>query len=138
MVWVERKSYLVAGAALALLLAGLLVGRLANTASSTVGISTTPGAVVRTAAASHQETPGQISEAPEMTLSIKFRAVSLNKATGRPEADKLVAYAVLDEIRHSPAFDPEKTQIAAGLSANEEPGTYTWSIVAGLKPSMKN
>lgn len=135
MVRVERKSYFVAGAFLALLLTGLMVARVthrASTADSAPTLAAKPEAI-----SPSREVSSGAPAIPEMALTIKFRAVSLNKATGRPEADVLVAYSVLDEIRKSPAFDAEKTQVTVGLSANEDPGTVSWSIVAGLEPSMR-
>jgi type IV pilus assembly protein PilM len=73
------------------------------------------------------------------TITIKFRAVSLTKPTGRPEANKETAYSVLDEIRNSPVFDPDpqETKVSEDPSGDEEPGTFTWSIVARLKHPIK-
>ena len=73
------------------------------------------------------------------TITIKFRAVSLTKQTGKPEANKETAYTVLDEIRNSPVFDPDpqETKVSEDPSGDEEPGTFTWSIVARLKHPIK-
>jgi hypothetical protein len=73
------------------------------------------------------------------SITIKFRAVSLTKQTGKPEANKETAYTVLDEIRSSPAFDPDpqETKVSEDPSGDEEPGTFTWSIVARLKHPIK-
>ena len=73
------------------------------------------------------------------TVTIKLRAVSVSKSTGHPEADKQIAYAVLDEIRKNPAFDPDprQTKVSENPTATEEPGTFTWSVVARLNRPIK-
>ncbi len=75
------------------------------------------------------------------TITIMFRAISLTAATGQPEANKGVSYAVLDEIRASSLFDPDPAETrfpgSGGISADEPPGTFTFSIVARLKRPLK-
>jgi hypothetical protein len=73
------------------------------------------------------------------TITIKFRAVSLCGPTGHPEADKQIAYEVLDEIRNSDVFDPDpqQTKVLESPSATQEPGTYSWSVVARLNRPIK-
>ena len=41
------------------------------------------------------------------TLTMTFRAVSLKNISGQAEADKDIAYAVLQELQSSPFFDPD-------------------------------
>ena len=41
------------------------------------------------------------------TLTITFRAVSLKNVSGQADADKGIAYAVLQELQSSPLFDPD-------------------------------
>ena len=38
------------------------------------------------------------------TLTLTFRAVSLKDVSGQPEADKDIAYAVVQELQSSPAL----------------------------------
>jgi hypothetical protein len=73
------------------------------------------------------------------TLTITFRAVSLKNATGQADADKGVAYAVLQELQSSPLFesDPQQTHTSSDVTNDEQTGTFTFSIVARLKHPLK-
>jgi hypothetical protein len=73
------------------------------------------------------------------TLTITFRAVSLKNATGQADADKGIAYAVLQELQSSPLFesDPQQTHTASDVTNDEQTGTFTFSIIAKLKHPLK-
>ncbi len=73
------------------------------------------------------------------TVTITFRAVSLKSVSGKPEADKDVAYAVEQELRNSPLFDPDpqQTRTTSDVSSDEQTGTFTFSVVARLKQPLK-
>jgi type IV pilus assembly protein PilM len=78
--------------------------------------------------------------APVLTngvISITFRAVSLTRASNQPEANKSIAYRVVDEIRASPLFDAEQTRFASDVGNEEEPGTFTFTVIAKLKRELK-
>ncbi|HRT57793.1 MAG TPA: hypothetical protein P5038_14290, partial [Candidatus Paceibacterota bacterium] len=70
------------------------------------------------------------------TVTITFRAISLTRVS--PSANTETAFAVLNEIRNSPLFDPGKeTDFTGNISNEEPPGTFTFSIKAKLKRPMK-
>ncbi len=72
-------------------------------------------------------------------LTITFRAVSLKNVSGQADADKGIAYAVLQELQNSPLFesDPQKTHTSSDVTNDEQTGTFTFSIVARLKHPLK-
>jgi type IV pilus assembly protein PilM len=69
------------------------------------------------------------------TIAITCRAVSL--AGVSPTADTDIAFAVLNELKSSPMFDPEGTQFSGGMSAVEPPGTFTFPITIKFKRPLK-
>ncbi len=73
------------------------------------------------------------------SLTITFRAVSLKVTSGQPDADKGIAYAVEQELRNSPLFDPDpqQTRTTSDVSHDEQTGTFTFSVVARLKEPLK-
>jgi type IV pilus assembly protein PilM len=73
------------------------------------------------------------------TLTMTFRAVSLKNTSGQADADKGIAYAVLQELQNSPFFDPDpqETHTTSEVVNDEQSGTFTFSIVARLKHPLK-
>jgi type IV pilus assembly protein PilM len=73
------------------------------------------------------------------TFMVTFRAVSMTRVSNKPEANKAVAYAVVDEIRGSPFFvsDPDQTKFAADPGNEEPPGTFTFGVTVALKRPLK-
>jgi type IV pilus assembly protein PilM len=69
------------------------------------------------------------------TVSLTCRAVSLAKVS--PSADTEIAFAVLNELKNSPLFDPEGTQFSGNMSAVEPPGTFTFPITIKFKRPLK-
>jgi type IV pilus assembly protein PilM len=71
------------------------------------------------------------------SFTITFRAVSLNAAS--PEANKTIAYSVLDEIKASPIFesDPKETRFSGNIGNEEPPGTFTFGVTVKLKRPIK-
>ena len=53
------------------------------------------------------------------TLTITFRAVSLKNVSGQADADKGIAYAVLQELQNSPLFDPDPQQTHTASDVTE-------------------
>lgn len=70
-------------------------------------------------------------------ITITFRAVGLSHAGA--EANKTMAFAVMDEIRSNHLFvsDPNETKFNGNIGAEEPPGTFTFGIVAKLKRPLK-
>ena len=73
------------------------------------------------------------------TLTLTFRAVSLKDVSGRADADKGIAYSVLQELQSSPLFDPdpEETRTDSEVNYDENGSTFTFRIIAKLKRPLK-
>jgi len=72
------------------------------------------------------------------SITITFRAISLTSV--QPDANTAIAYAVLDEIKNDPFFDPDKdeTKFTSGEIGKEEPpGTFTFDVTVRLKRPLK-
>jgi hypothetical protein len=70
------------------------------------------------------------------TITLTFRAISLSSVSAAANTE--TAFAVLNEIKNSPLFDPgRETDFAGNISPDEPPGTYTFSIKAKLKRPLK-
>jgi type IV pilus assembly protein PilM len=89
------------------------------------------------AAASPRKPKGDTNEVA--TLTMTFRAVSLKDVSGRPEADKDIAYTVVQELQNSPMFDPDpqETHTTSDVTNDEQTKTFTFSVVARLKRPLK-
>jgi type IV pilus assembly protein PilM len=68
------------------------------------------------------------------TIDITFKAVSL--ATVSPSANSELAFAVRAELRGDPMFDQD-TDFAAGISADEPPGVFSFRMLVRLKRPLK-
>lgn len=70
-------------------------------------------------------------------FTVTFRAVSLSAVS--PDANKDVLFAVVDELRASPLFDPDpkETRPVGDIGAEEPPGTFTFGVEVRLKRPMK-
>jgi type IV pilus assembly protein PilM len=74
----------------------------------------------------------------ELAVTLNFRAVSLTKVSGQPDADKTLAYAVLQQLQDNPLFDKEATSFSdAGVASDEQTGTFTFGVIARLKRPLK-
>jgi type IV pilus assembly protein PilM len=79
------------------------------------------------------KTPASTNEIA--TISVTFRAISLTAIS--PSADTDMAFAVLNELKASPYFDPEETQFAGNIGNPEPPGTFTFPVSLKLKKPLK-
>ena len=68
------------------------------------------------------------------TIDITFKAVSLTAVS--PSANSELAFAVRTELRSDPMFD-EETDFAAGISADEPPGVFSFRMLVKLKRPLK-
>ena len=82
---------------------------------------------------------GQDSQSAQLpgTMTLTFRAISLNRSTGDATANLTIAQNVLDEIHKSSVFNPEASRFIGKLSDEESPGTFTFTIAATLKKPLK-
>ena len=73
------------------------------------------------------------------TLTLTFRAVSVKDVSGRPEADKDIAYTVVQELQNSPLFDPDpqETHTTSDVINDEQTKTFPFSVAARLKHPLK-
>ena len=73
------------------------------------------------------------------TITLTFRAVSLKNISGQADADKGIAYTVLQELQNSPVFDPnpQETRTDGDVINDEQTGTFTFSLIARLKLPLK-
>jgi type IV pilus assembly protein PilM len=72
------------------------------------------------------------------TVTLAFRAVSLKEVSGQADADKGIAYAVLQELQSSPLFDPDPQETKTDSEVTyDENGTFTFRIIAKLKRPLK-
>ena len=78
---------------------------------------------------------GDLNELASVTFT--FRGVSLAAVSGKPEANKSIAYDVLKELQENPLFDKEGTKTSTDVMLDEQTGTFTFSIVAQLKHPLK-
>jgi hypothetical protein len=104
----------------------------ADQSSAPEGDAAAPGATP-----AHRKAKGDANEIA--TLTMTFRAVSLKNTSGQADADKGIAYAVLQELQNSPFFDsdPQETHTTSEVVNDEQSGTFTFSIVARLKHPLK-
>lgn len=61
-----------------------------------------------------------------------FRSISFGA-----EANKDIYYSVLNEIKNNETFNPETTKDTGTIGDVEEPGTFTFKIIVGLKHPLK-
>jgi hypothetical protein len=98
-----------------------------------------PGAegAVPGAAPVSRKAKGGANEVAALTMT--FRAVSLKNPSGQADADKGIAYGVLQELQNSPFFDPDpqETHTTSEVMNDEQTGTFTFSIVARLQHPLK-
>ncbi len=89
------------------------------------------------AAPSPKKPKGDTNEIATITLT--FRAVSLKNISGQADADKGIAYTVLQELQNSPVFDPnpQETRTDGDVINDEQTGTFTFSLIARLKLPLK-
>jgi hypothetical protein len=89
------------------------------------------------AAARHAAKAGDTNQLASITIT--FRAVSLKNVSGQADADKGIAYAVLQELQNSPLFDPDPqaTRTDGEVTNDEQAGTFSFSIIAKLKHPLK-
>jgi hypothetical protein len=67
-------------------------------------------------------------------VMIICRAVSLSSVD--PSANTTIAYALEDELRASPYFDPKATQLSGQITADDASGTFTFGVLVSLKNSL--
>ncbi|HTL55245.1 MAG TPA: type IV pilus assembly protein PilM [Candidatus Limnocylindrales bacterium] len=84
-----------------------------------------------TATASRKKKSGNTNDLSSVTIT--FRAVSLENV--KAGANKEIVYAVLGGITSNPLFDPDpaETKDTGNIGAIEEPGTFTFKLIVGLK-----
>ena len=68
-------------------------------------------------------------------VALHFRAVSLTQVA--PSANTDIAYALLDELKASPLFEPSGVQFSTEIIPDEATRTFTFGVTATLKKPLK-
>jgi hypothetical protein len=94
-----------------------------------------------------QGSPGAIGLSPNLgsagmganasggTIILVCRAVNLNSVD--PSANNEVAYAVENQLKSSPMFDPKTTQLSGQITPDDSNGTFTFGIIVTLQNPLK-
>ena len=71
------------------------------------------------------------------SMDVTFKAVTLVSVSA--SANSELAFAVRNELRGDPMFDPEETDFCPGctLTADEPPGVFTFRMTVKLKKPLK-
>ena len=71
------------------------------------------------------------------SLDVTFKAVTL--ASVSASANSELAFAVRNELRSDPMFDPDETDFCPGctLTADEPPGVFTFRMTVKLKKPLR-
>jgi type IV pilus assembly protein PilM len=91
-----------------------------------------PGAAATPGARKGKDGTNELS-----TITLTLRAVGLTRTSNQPDADKELAYAVVDEIANSRLFEAAETKLVGTISEETEPGTFTFSVSVKLKRPLK-
>jgi type IV pilus assembly protein PilM len=76
--------------------------------------------------------PNASSQAnPTGVITLVCRAVSLSDVD--PSANTTIAYALEDELKASPYFDPATTQLSGQITADDASGTFSFGVTVALK-----
>lgn len=79
-----------------------------------------------------QASETEVVHAKRGQLTLRFRAIGLNREAGDVTADQTLAREVLRQIQSGSLFEPG-TDFSGKLSDEESPGTFTFTIAAKLK-----
>jgi type IV pilus assembly protein PilM len=69
------------------------------------------------------------------TITLVCRAVNLSAVD--PSADSEIAFAVENQLKNCPIFDPKTTQLAGQTSPDDVTGTFTFGVTVGLLNPLK-
>jgi type IV pilus assembly protein PilM len=72
---------------------------------------------------------------PEATITLLCRGVSLSQVS--PSANVDLAFAVENELKASPLFDPATTKLEGQIMADDVSGTFTFGVTVVLKKPLK-
>jgi type IV pilus assembly protein PilM len=82
--------------------------------------------------ASPNPSPGTSSQTNQTgVITLVCRAVSLSDVD--PSANTTIAYALENELKASPYFDPAATQLSGQITADDASGTFTFGVTVALK-----
>jgi type IV pilus assembly protein PilM len=78
---------------------------------------------------------GAIQAAPGSVITLVCRAVNLTSVD--PSANSEIAYAVENELKECPIFDPKTTQLTGQITPDDASGTFTFGITVTLLNPLK-
>jgi type IV pilus assembly protein PilM len=82
------------------------------------------------------EAPVPVADAVQATpITLLCRAVNLS--TVDPSANSEIAYAVENQLKNSPLFDPKTTQLVGNITPDDSNGTFTFGISVSLINPLK-
>ena len=68
-------------------------------------------------------------------VTLLFRAVSLTQVAASANTD--IAYALLEQLKASPFFEPNGTQFSTEIITDEASRTFTFGVTATLRKPLK-
>jgi type IV pilus assembly protein PilM len=132
-IWIEKMLTVPLGGEGVAMQAAPTTGATANPyANSAAYGNNNAAATPAPAAAAAPATPndGQLD-----TITLICRAVNLSSVD--PSANNDIAYAVENELKASPWFDPKTTQLSGQITADDATGTFTFGVTVTLKTPLK-
>jgi hypothetical protein len=74
--------------------------------------------------------------APNQTSTVTLICRAVNLSNVDPSANSEIAYAVENELKTSPFFDPKATQLTGQITPDEANGTFTFGITVALQKHL--
>jgi hypothetical protein len=82
----------------------------------------------------HVVTTTEAESSQSNAITLICRAVNLSNVD--PSANSEIAYAVENELKTSPFFDPKATQLTGQITPDEANGTFTFGITVALQKHL--
>jgi type IV pilus assembly protein PilM len=81
--------------------------------------------------------PGADGSSPTNTITLLCRAVDLTTFTGDASANNETAFDVESQLKASPMFDPNATQLSGQITPDGSNGTFTFGVTVTLANPLK-
>ncbi len=80
-------------------------------------------------------TDADSSQPAATPIMLLCRAVNLSNVD--PSANSEIAYAVENQLKNSPLFDPKTTQLVGNITPDDSNGTFTFGVTISLINPLK-
>ena len=100
---------------------------------TTIGNLQNPGA----AASLNPGDAGTPSATPDQINTATLVCRAMNLSAIDPSANSEIAFAVENQLKNCPVFDPKTTQLAGQTSPDDASGTFTFGVTVGLLNPLK-